>query len=315
MADALAIVGPTAAGKSELAVEVAERLDGEVISADSRQVYRGMDVGTAKPSLELRARVPHHGLDLVDPGERYSAGRFGRDARGWIAAIRARGRVPVIAGGTGFFVRALTHPLFREPDLPAAPRARLRAWLDARREAELRRWLAALDPDHAAELAARKGGGGRQRLARALEVALLSGRPLSWWHGHAPEEAAPLDLLVFVLAPPRAELDRRIDARVATMVKAGLVEEVASLLAAGYGPRDPGMSATGYPETARHLRGEIQLENAMDEIRRATRRYARRQLTWFRHQLPPGAAWLDGSRPTTMLADEIAGRWNALEET
>jgi tRNA dimethylallyltransferase len=304
--DALVITGATATGKTAVSLDVARRLDGEIISLDSRQVYRGMDIGTAKAGPEARALVPHHGLDLISPAERYSAGRFARDARRWLAAIRAAGRVPVLVGGTGFFLRALTHPLFAEPTLPEERRRALEDWLRRRPSAELLAWLEELDPDSAGQL---RVAGGRQRLLRALEVALLSGRPLSWWHRHAPPEAPPLDPLVFVLSLPREELDRRIDARVGDMIAAGLVAEVRGLLAAGYGPGDPGMTGTGYAELLPHFAGRVSLDEAADAIRRNTRRYARRQLTWCRHQLPEDAVQLDATRPTAELADTIAERW------
>jgi len=306
--DALVLTGPTATGKTALSLELARRLDAEIISMDSRQVYRGMDIGTAKPTREQRARVPHHGLDLVDPDERYSAGRFAADARRWIAEIRARGRVPLLVGGTGFYLRALTHPLFREPPLDPDRRERLRAYLCRQPTPELRRWLARLDPRTAAALAR---AGGRQRLERALEVALLTGRPLSWWHEHAPAEEPPLRPLIAVLHRPRSELFRRIDRRVDEMLEAGLVEEVERLLAEGYQAGDPGMNATGYIELIPYLEGRHTLDEAVAEIRRATRRYARRQLTWFRHQLPPGALWIEADRPEPELADRIAQEWRA----
>lgn len=304
--DALVLTGPTATGKTELSILVAERLGGEIISMDSRQVYRGMDIGTAKATPAERARVPHHGLDLVDPDERYSAGRFARDARSWIREIRGRGRVPVLVGGTGFFLRALTHPLFREPPLPAEARARLERWMERQSDDVLLHWLEALDPDAAERL---RGGGGRQRVMRALEIAILTGRPLGWWHRSAEPEAPPLRPLIFVLTLPRDVLYARINARVHAMVEAGLVDEVAALLERGYGPGDPGMNATGYPEFVAYLRGQTTLEEAIDATQRATRRYARRQLTWFRHQLPEDAVWVDGTRPREELVEEIAGRW------
>jgi len=304
---ALVITGPTATGKTALSLDVAERLDGEIISMDSRQVYRGMDIGTAKVTPDQRARVPHHGLDLVDPDERYSAGRFARDARRWIEETRARGHTPILVGGTGFFLRALTHPLFREPEMPERAREALKRWLERQPEEKLRRWLADLDPATARTLEA---SGGRQRVARALEVALLTGRPLSWWHRHAPPETPPLPLLIFVLWLPREQLYRRINDRVLEMIEAGWVDEVRALLERGYDLDDPGMVATGYPELVAYLRGEWSLEEAIEATQRATRRYARRQLTWFRHQLPPGAIWLDASRPRAELVDTIVDIWN-----
>lgn len=302
--DALVITGPTAVGKTAVAVAVAHALAGEIISMDSRQIYRGMDIGTAKPSMHEREGIPHHGFDLVDPRERYSAGRFSRDARAWIADIRARGRVPILAGGTGFFLRALTHPLFAEPELPAQRRERLERMLAGKGVRELRRWAEALDPRAGSMLE-----GGRQRLARLIEVALLTGRPLSWWHTHAAHTAEPLHPLVFVLTRPPAELARRIDGRVLDMVRDGLVEEVRRLVELGYSAQDPGMNATGYIEFLPVVVGERTVEEAISLTRAATRRYARRQRTWLRHQLPPGAIVLDADLPRVELVRIIANRW------
>lgn len=304
--DALVITGPTASGKTALSIEVARRIGAEIISMDSRQVYRGMDIGTAKVTPEERGEIPHFGLDLVDPDERYSAGRFARDAHRWIREIRGRGHVPLLVGGTGFFLRALTDPLFQEPDLPVERRERLKKYLDSQSDETLMRWLEILDPESAATLRAQ---GGRQRIARALEVALLTGRTLPWWQRHAPPQMTPIHPLVFVLDLPREQLYQRINARVHDMIDAGLVDEVRGLLERGYDLGDPGMNATGYVEMIPYLRGEYSLDDAIDAIQRATRRYARRQLTWFRHQLPPDAVWLDATRPRHELADTIAEMW------
>lgn len=309
--DALAIVGPTASGKTALSIEVARRLGGEIISMDSRQVYRGMDVGTAKATAEQRAAVPHHGLDLVDPDERFGAGEFARRARRWIEEIRERGRIPILVGGTGFFLRALTHPIFREPELDPERRAALQAHLEGFGTATLHEWLRVLDPVTAARL---RSWGGRQRLLRALELPLLTGRPLSWWHREAPPEETPLRPLVFVLDLERERLDAAIGARIRDMVEAGLVAEVRGLLERGYTASDPGINATGYIELLPALRGEIALEEALEQVRRNTRAYSRRQLTWFRRQLPPGAVWLDAARPREELADEVVRRWRAAQE-
>jgi tRNA dimethylallyltransferase len=300
--EAAVLVGPTASGKTALSVEVARRLHAEIVSMDSRQVYRGMDVGTAKVTAEEQAGIPHHGIDLVSPGERFSAGEFGRLARRWIEEIAARGRVPLLAGGSGFFLRSLTHPIFREPEMDPARRGRLRIVLDGMPDGELHAWLRALDPPTAERLA---GWGGRQRLLRALELPLLTGRPLSWWHEHSPPEAPPLHPLVFVLDVPRALLDERIDRRVDGMVDAGLLDEVRGLLDAGFDEKAPGMRAHGYQEVIPFLKGAITLEQALDDVKQHTRAYARRQVTWFRNQLPPGAVWLDGTRPRDDLAVEI----------
>lgn len=304
--DALAIVGPTASGKTAVSLRVAERLGGEVVSMDSRQIYRGMDIGTAKVAPAEAGGIPHHGIDLVDPDGRYSAGAFARDARRWIREIAARGRVPVLVGGTGFFLRALTHPMFREPAIDPARRERLKRWLFEQAEDVQRAWLRHLDPATAASL---ESGGGVQRVSRALEVALLTGRPLSWWHAHSPADDEPLAIRIFALELPREELYRRIDTRVDAMVEAGLVDEVRRLLDRGYDERSPAMSATGYLEMRAYLRGETSLDEAVDAIKRSTRRYARRQVTWFRHQLPEQARRLDGTRDPGSLADEIVRDW------
>jgi tRNA dimethylallyltransferase len=270
---------------------------------DSRQVYRGMDIGTAKPDHEERRGVAHHGFDLVDPDERYSAGRFARDARGWIDAIRARGRVPIMAGGTGFFLRALTHPMFREPPLDAGRRAALHGRLDRLATDELRRWVATLEETALDD----RSGGGRQRLMRRIELAILTGRPLSWWHENSPPAEPPLRPRVFVLETDRESLVHRIDARVLDMVRAGLIDEVRSLLDRGYTIADPGMNATGYIEFVPHVEGERSLEDAIALTQQATRQYARRQVTWFRNQLDDTVVRLDAELDTDALRDLVIG--------
>jgi tRNA dimethylallyltransferase len=285
----VAIVGPTASGKTDLSIRLACEMGGEIISMDSRQVYRGMDIGTAKATPDQRARAPHHALDLVEPDERFSAGRYARLARELIGTIAARGARPMLVGGTGFFLRALTHPIFREPSHDPARRESLGRFLQEMDDRNLHRWLASLDPETAARLAS---WGGRQRLMRALEMPLLTGYPLSWWHRHAPADDPPLRPLVFVLDPERERLMEAIDRRVSTMVDDGLLEEVEGLLQRGYDERSPGMNATGYIELIPFFRDQRTLEEALDLIRRNTRAYARRQVTWFRNQLPDGAVWV-----------------------
>ena len=300
-----ALVGPTSIGKTALSLEVASRLDAEVISMDSRQVYRGMDIGTAKIRPEERAVVAHHGLDLVDPGEAYSAARFARDAREWIREIAARDRLPLLVGGTGFFLRALTDPVFREPPVEPGRRGRLREWLAGRTSGELRRWLAVLDP-------ARLVGtdpGGRHRLSRGIEVALLTGRPLSWWHREGPLDADPIDVRTVLLELDRAELYRRIDRRTEAMFGGGLLEEVRCLLEGGVRPDDPGMTATGYREAAAVVQGELAPAEAVRRVQSATRRYARRQLTWFRNQRPAPSLRIDVTLPLAAQAERVEAWW------
>jgi tRNA dimethylallyltransferase len=300
------LAGPTATGKTGLSIALAARVDVEVISMDSRQVYHGMDIGTAKVDRSTRAYVPHHGLDMIAPHERYSAGRFARDARAWIDEIRARGRLPLLVGGTGFFLRAVVDPVFAEPPLDPERVDALRAYLRAQSRERLSRWVEHLDPERAS--LAREGG--PQRLSRTLEVALLSGRPLSWWHRAAPAEGTGLPGAIIVLELPREEMNTRIDMRVAGMIERGLVEEVRGLLADGYAEDAPGMTGTGYREIAAHLRGEVSLQRAVEQIRLNTRKYARRQLTWFRHQVPDSAVRVDATAP---LDDQVEAALGAFE--
>ncbi len=301
--DVLVLTGPTTSGKTALAVELAEVLGGEVISADSRQVYRGMDIGTDKVNLQARARVPHHGLDLVNPDERYSAGRFQRDATRVISGVLARGRVPIVAGGTGFFLKALSQPLFNEPPMDATRRGRLTRCLETWDRDRLVRAVRVLDPERAP--VAEEGG--RHRLMRATEVALLTGVPLSQWYRDVPGARAPFRLFEVVLEVPREVLDQRIRERVGRMVERGFVAEVERLLAAGYSATDPGMSGTGYRDIISYLDERVTLDEALESMRLQTRQYARRQLTWFRHQMP--AAPRVGSESLVERVEAIQGIW------
>ncbi|HET7583318.1 MAG TPA: tRNA (adenosine(37)-N6)-dimethylallyltransferase MiaA [Gemmatimonadaceae bacterium] len=269
------IVGPTAAGKSAVAMQLAERYHGTIVSADSRQVYRRFDIGTAKPSLADRARVPHAGVDVADPRERVSAGRWAREAVGWIAAARAAGRVPVVVGGTGFYVRALAQPLFEEPPLDPARRAALAAELAAYDTQSLRRWTRAVDPARA-DL-------GRAQLIRAIEVATLTGVPITEWYRRGAR-APGLAVRYLVLDPSPAALRDRIAARVRAMLDAGWEEETVGLLREV--PADaPAWEATGYRAMRALVLGQRSRMDALPDIERATRQYAKRQRTWFRHQL------------------------------
>ncbi len=296
------IVGPTAVGKTAVAEALAEHWPVTVISADSRQVYRGLDIGTAKPSPAVLKRVPHLGIDVVDPGERYSAGRFARDAARWICEVPAD-RKPLVVGGTGFYVRALADGLFREPPMEPERRNRLRTWLTG--VEPIAAWAVRLDPQYT--------GGGRQRAARAVEVALLSGRPLSWWQEHAKAEGVIAPWYVR-LAVPRPVLNRRIEARVRRMLAAGIVEEVRSVLSRGLPPEAPGLDAVGYREVVRHLAGELPATELVAAIVTATRRYAKRQETWFRNQLGGAALTLDATVGPREVARSIMALWANREE-
>lgn len=296
------IVGPTAVGKTAVALALAAHWPLEIVSADSRQVYRRLDIGTAKPTVKERGRVPHHGIDLIDPGHRYSAGRFAREAAGWIDDIRARGRLPVVVGGTGFYVRALAEGLFHEPPLDPGLRRRLGEWLDGLDALELVRWASRLDPGFR--------GGGRQRAARAVEVGLLTGRPLTHWQ-RAALGAGTIEPWYVVLTAPRPVLHQRIAARAAEMVRRGLIEEVAAALADGAPATGPGLDGVGIREAVEYLHGERTRESVAEAITISTRQYAKRQVTWFRHQLGADALLVDSVRPPEALAAEIAEAWGA----
>ena len=294
------LVGPTAVGKTAVAVALAAHWPLEIISADSRQVYRRLDIGTAKPSRKERARAPHHGVDLIDPGARYSAGHFARDGVRWLQEIRARGNLPVVVGGTGLYVRALSEGLFAEPPLDAGRRRSLDAWTARLEPIELLRWAARLDPGFR--------GGGRQRAARAIEVALLSGYPLSYWQ-EAARAGGSLDPWYIVLTVPRPVLHQRIARRAEEMVRRGLIEEVAAVLAEGHGPHTPGLDGIGIHEAVEYLHGLRSRDSVAGAITVGTRQYAKRQQTWFRHQLTGDVVTLDATRPPEKLAEDIAGLW------
>lgn len=282
----LAIVGATATGKSALGLALAEELGGEIVNADALQVYRGFDLGTAKSGPEERARVPHHLIDILDPWERYSAGEFARRAREAIDGIQARGRVPVVVGGSGLYLRALIQGISPIPPGDPEVRRRLRERLDEEGLAALAAELARADP----ETAARLGAGDTQRVLRALEVAQVSGRPLSAWIAEQPFGAQSIATIRFGLTVPRSILYDQIAGRVARMVEQGWVEEVARLLAQGLDPGLPAFQAIGYRQLVRHLQGDWTLEHAVGETVKATRRFAKRQETWFRRE--PDVTWL-----------------------
>lgn len=294
------LVGPTAIGKTAVALALAALLPIEVISADSRQIYRRLDVGTAKPSRRERQRVPHHGVDVVDPGERYSAGRFAREAAGWVEGVRARGRVPVVCGGTGLYVRALAEGLFVEPPLEPERRRALEHWVAGLSATELVRWAGRLDPGFA--------GGGRQRATRAIEIGLLTGHPLSAWHQRAAGNSGVSPWYVRLTAP-RPVLSQRIKVRAEEMIRRGLIEEVAAVLSEGHPGDAPGLDGVGIREAVQYLHGRLRREDVAEAIAGSTRRYAKRQDTWFRHQLRGPVMTLDATRPAEDVAGEIAVAW------
>jgi tRNA dimethylallyltransferase len=301
------ITGPTGVGKTAVAIALAKLAPIEIISADSRQVYRGLDIGTAKPTPEEQAAAPHHGLDLLDPRERYSAGRFARDARAWILGIASRGRLPVVVGGTGFYLRALFEGLFEEPELDEARRDALRQALAKLPAATLDAWARRLDPAFA--------GGPTHRASRVIEIVLLTGQPLSRLHA-APASGLrpPASPWYVVLTLPREVLRERIARRAEAMMARGLVEEARRALDAGIPEDAPGLSGVGYPEAIAVLNGILAPAAAAEAIAIATRRYAKRQETWFRHQLPGNVTMLDASAPADALARAILSGYRAAIE-
>lgn len=298
------LTGPTASGKTAVALELAKLTPLEIIAADSRTIYRGLDIGTAKPTAAERAAVPHHGIDIIGPGERYSAGRFAKDAAAWIDAVAARDRMPLVVGGTGFYLRALFEGLFEEPELDEETRAALSGVLSAMTDADLVRWATRLDPEF-------REGGGRQRAARAIEVALLSGKPLSTLHKETPAPRPPCRAFYARLEVPRAELAERIARRTAAMIDAGLMDEVRRQLDAGVPADAPGLTGVGYREAAAVLQGRLKSDALAEAITSSTRQYAKRQDTWFRHQLPSPVLVLDGMRPAAALAQEVLSGYRA----
>ena len=274
----IVIVGPTAVGKTEISLQLAERLSGEIVSADSRLFYRGMDIGTAKPTPAERLRVPHHLIDVANPDETWSLAIFQHRAADAIADIHRRGKLPFLVGGSGQYIHAVTHgwsPPATSPD--TALRAVLEALAKSQGNDWLHQRLALLDPPAAAAIDSRN----LRRTVRALEVIFSTGRRFSDQRGHGE---SPYRLLMIGLIRPRPELYARVDARIEAMFKDGLLDEVRGLLTQGYSPDLPTMSAIGYRECALVLRGEMSVEDAKVQMRRLTRTFVRRQANWFKAQ-------------------------------
>jgi tRNA dimethylallyltransferase len=279
------IAGPTASGKTALAIRLAQRTGAEIVSADSQQVYRHFDIGTAKPSAEELAAVPHHLISVVDPLEPFSAARFQALADQAIAQIRARGRKVIVVGGTGMYLRILLHGVVAAPPAEPLLRARLEEEGQALGWPALHQRLAQIDP----ESAARIQPADRVRIVRALEIHALTGRPASAWRGEHgfTQERHPFQL--FVLDPPREALNQAIDARARALFDRGLLEEVEGLVARGYAEAAP-MRSVGYKEALAVVRGALTREEAIRLVARDTRHYAKRQRTWFRKE--PAARFL-----------------------
>jgi len=284
------IVGPTGAGKSALAMEVAERLNCEIVNADSRQFYRGMDLGTAKPSAEDRARVPHHLIDVRQPDEALDVAEFAQLARDAIVEIAARGRNPLVVGGSGLYLRVIRGGIFPGPPASAEIRDRLAKVAAEQGVAHLHQRLRELDP----EAANRIGVNDLYRIVRALEVFELTGETISAHQRRHRFANIGYDTLTVGVEVERPKLYASIDARFDAMVAGGLVAEVRTLIDAGYSPDQPPLSTIGYKQIAAYLRGEIALDDAVAQARQESRRLAKRQLTWFRRE--PQIVWLDPER-------------------
>jgi tRNA dimethylallyltransferase len=295
MEPVLTILGPTATGKSRLGMELAEILGGEIVNADALQVYRGLDIGTAKPTLEERARVSHHLIDILDPHETWSAGEFARRAEEAIAEIQKRGRVAIVVGGSGLYLRALFEGISPVPPGDPDVRRELRERLEREGLAVLREELLKLDPETAGRITA----GDTQRILRALEVARVTGRPLSSWIAEQPFGTQRIAAIRVGLTLPRSILYDQIAGRVAWMMEAGWREEVAGLLRRGVSPDVPAFQAIGYRQLVRHLEGNGSLDEAVAEIVRETRRFAKRQETWFRKE--PDVTWFSAQELTRQI--------------
>lgn len=280
---AVLLLGPTGSGKTALSLALGERFGGEIVSCDSVAVYRGMDLGTAKPTPAERARLPHHLIDVVDPDEVFTAGEYSRRARAALHAIAGRGRLPIVSGGTGLYLRALTEGLFAGPARHEELRVRLRRSAERRGSGWLHRILARLDPSSAARIHPND----QAKLIRAVEVTLAASRPMSEILARDP--LTGLRLLRIGLNPPRAALYQRLNRRSAEMFSAGLVEETRQL-AARYGPVRA-LGSLGYKQAVQLLEGALTEEEAIDATRQGHRNYAKRQLTWFRRE--PGVHWID----------------------
>ena len=285
----IAIVGPTASGKSTLGIEVALQLNGEIINCDSVQVYKEIQIATAKVPLDERKGVPHHLIDFVSPDVNYTAGEWAREAAQKIEEIEGRGRVPLLVGGTGFYLRALRQPFFSSPPTDESLRQRLTRSREKRGAEHLHRLLNRIDPNAARQLYPRDW----PRVQRALEVYLQTGKSIV---DQQPERPKPHEssrrLRILTLNPPRAELYQRINERTEAHFRAGLVDEVRDLLARGFSPTSNALGAHGYRRVVEYLQGLRDLDSAIEQTRLDVRHYAKRQLTWFRHEA--GVEWFNG---------------------
>lgn len=299
----IAVVGPTASGKSELGIELALRVNGEIINCDSVQVYRGIHIATAKVPVTERRGVPHHLIDFVSPNNNYTAGEWAREAELTIKEIEARGRIAILVGGTGFYLRALRQPLFISPSTDQALRRRLNYMREQHGPEYLHRILKRLDAATATELYPRDW----PRVQRAIEVVLQTGRPMSAQKEARPEAPdSARRLRIIALNPPREGLYRRINGRTEAHFAAGLVDEVRHLLAAGVPPDSNALGAHGYRRVVEFVQGQRDLESAVEQTKLDVRHYAKRQMTWFRREL--GVEWFSGFGDEKQLQEQVFRR-------
>jgi tRNA dimethylallyltransferase len=303
------VAGPTGSGKSQIAMQLARMFDGEIVSCDALQVYRGMDIGTAKATPSEREAVPHHMLDLQDPGEDFSAGDYQRLARQALDGIRRRGRIPFVVGGTGLYLRALLLGLFEGPGRRNELRARLQKIARSRKAASLHRILLQADPMSAGRISAADTA----RIIRALEVYFLTGKPISWWQNQPAQRLAGFRWLKLGIHWPREMLYQRINARTHEMFERGLIEEVGRLL--DKFPHDcNAFKAIGYRQVSDYFANKLGFEQTIEEVKRQSRRYAKRQLTWFRAD--PEIVWLDGaSREPSLILEANAAVHTFIESS
>ncbi|MEW5706076.1 MAG: tRNA (adenosine(37)-N6)-dimethylallyltransferase MiaA [Actinomycetota bacterium] len=297
----IAIVGPTATGKSNVAIELAKRIDGEIISADSMQIYKGMDIGTAKVTPDEMNGIPHHLIDIISPAEPFSVAEYQKLARRIIDEISERGKIPILVGGTGLYVRSVIDKLeFPSGEISSKVRRQLEQRAKLEGSEVLYKELIEKDPK-AAEIVHPNNV---RRIIRALEIIELTGKPFSYYHSEWKSRESIYDLAIFGLTMDRKLLYERIDRRVDKMIEAGLIDEVKELQSKGYEKFLTSQQAIGYKELIRYLKGESSLEEAIDIIKSRTRQYAKRQLTWFRAD--PRIKWIDVTRKTPAeVADEI----------
>jgi len=277
----IVIGGPTASGKTQLAIDWALKLDGEIVSCDSRQIYKFMDIGTAKPTLEERSLIPHHLVDLIYPDETMTAGEFQKLAREIIKDIHSRGKVPFLVGGTGLYIRSVIRDIVFPPKVDEYYRKFIKDRINREGLGSVYNELCKIDPVTAGKISPND----EIRITRALEVYYATGTPISFYRKGIDVDYPEYEVIYLVLNPPRDILYRRIEERVDKMIQLGLVEETRHLLDVGYSPELSSLQTLGYREIIKYLKGMYDLESAVEEIKKETRRYAKRQSTWFRNEI------------------------------